>query len=135
MLSKDFILNKTRCLFREFIDPIVQNSDKPSKKFIHQAVGAIAMSGSIVVSNFARWIHDDCSDIFHRVKRLLRHLVRERGDLREAIKAYRKSVSRFIHYDMPIIIDLTDLAKPRAKKMKYVAYVRDGSEHKLVPGY
>ena len=51
------------------------------------------------------------------------------------IEAYRQAMAKHIHPDTPIIIDLTDLAKPRAKKMKYLAYVRDGSEHKLVPGY
>ena len=51
------------------------------------------------------------------------------------LEAYRRAMAKHIHPDTPIIIDLTDLAKPRAKKMKYLAYVRDGSEHKLVPGY
>ena len=135
MLSKDFILNKTRGLLNEFIGPIVQKADKPRKKFIHQAVGSILMSGSLIVTEFARWIHDDCSDVFYRIKRLLNHLGSARGDLTIVVDAYRKAVSRYIQHDTPIIIDLTDLAKPRAKKMKYLAYVKDGSEHKLVPGY
>jgi hypothetical protein len=108
--EKDFIITKTRCLLNEFISPLVQKADKPRKRFIRQAVGAILLSGSLVVTEFARWIHDDCSDIFYRLKRLLNHLVSSRGDL-------------------------TDLTKPRARKMKYLAHVRDGSEHKLVPGY
>lgn len=54
---------------------------------MHQAVGAIALSGSRVVSDFARWIHDDCSDIFHSVKRMLRHLARKRSSLEEATEA------------------------------------------------
>jgi len=33
------------------------------------------------------------------------------------------------------MIDLTDLAKPRARKMKYLHLVHDGSEHKQVTGY
>lgn len=135
MLRKDFILNKTRSLLREFINPIVQNSDKPRKKFIQQAVGSILLSGSLIVSEFARWIHDDCSDIFHRSKRLLNHLGNKRGDLTDMVEAYRTSISDHIQYQTPIIIDLTDLAKPRARKMKYIAHVRDASEHKLVPGY
>ena len=135
MLRSDFILNKTRCLLNEFISPIVQNADKPRKTFIRQAVGAILMSGSLVVSEFAGWIHDNCSDRFHTVKRLLNHLVSPRGDLTGVVQAYRSSVATHIQHDSPIIIDLTDLAKPRARRMKYLAYVRDGSEHKLVPGY
>jgi hypothetical protein len=135
MLNNDFILNKTRCLLNEFIGPIVQNADKPRKRFIRQAVGAIILSGSLVVTEFARWIHDSCSDRFYTIKRLLNHLVSSRGDLTNVVQAYRTSVARHIQHDSPIIIDLTDLAKPRARKMKYLAHVRDGSEHKLVPGY
>ena len=135
MLHADFILNKTRCLLREFIEPIVQNADKPRKTFIHQALSAVLISGSLVVSEFARWIHDDCSDRFYTVKRLLNHLVSKRGQLTGVVQAYRTSVAEQIQHDSPIIIDLTDLAKPRARKMEYLAYVRDASEGKIVPGY
>ena len=51
------------------------------------------------------------------------------------VDSYRQTAAEHIQPDTPIIIDLTDLTKPRAKKMKYIAHVRDGSEHKLVPGY
>lgn len=135
MLKKDFILNNTRCLLNEFIGPIVQKADKPRKKFIRQAVGAILLSGSLVVTEFARWIHDDCSDAFYRLKRLLNHLVSSRGELTAVVHDYRESVAKYIQPDTPIIIDLTDLAKPRARRMKYLAHVRDASEHKIVPGY
>ena len=93
------------------------------------------LSGSLIVTEFARWIHDDCSDIFYRLKRLLNHLISRHGDLTVMVDSYRQMAAKHIQPDTPIIIDLTDLAKPRAKKMKYLAHVRDGSEHKLVPGY
>ena len=70
MLRKDFIISKTRCLLSEFVHPIVQKADKPRKKFLQQAVGAILLSGSLVVTEFSRWIRDDCSDIFYRLKAL-----------------------------------------------------------------
>jgi len=37
--------------------------------------------------------------------------------------------------DTPIILDLSDIAKPFAKKMNYLATVRDGSICELVNGY
>jgi hypothetical protein len=135
MLRKDFIISKTRNLLNEFMAPITSKADKPRQKFLPQAVGAILLSGSLVVTEFARWIHDDCSDIFYRLKRLLNHLISPCGDLSPMVDSYRQMTARYIQPDTPIIIDLTDLAKPRAKKMKYLADVRDGSEHKLVPGY
>jgi hypothetical protein len=40
-----------------------------------------------------------------------------------------------INDDTPIILDLSDLGKPLARKMDYLATVRDGSTGKLVNGY
>jgi len=135
MLRKDFVLCKTRNLLNEFMAPITAKADKPRQKFLRQSVGAILLSGSLIVTEFAHWIHDDCSDIFYRLKRLLNHLISSHGDLTVMVDSYRQTAAKHIQADTPIIIDLTDLAKPRAKKMKYLANVRDGSEHKLVPGY
>jgi len=135
MLRKDLILCKTRNLLNEFMAPITEKADKPRQKFLRQAVGAILLSGSLVVTEFAHWIRDDCSDIFHRLKRLLNHLVSPRGDLNKVVVAYRQKVAKYIEPETPIVIDLTDLAKPRARKMKYLNMVHDGSENKRVNGY
>lgn len=135
MLRKDFILCKTRNLLNEFMAPIIAKADKPRQKFLKQTIGAILFSGSLIVTEFGRWIHDDCSDIFYRLKRLLNHLVSPGANMSNIVGAYRNSVNPYIQQDTPIVIDLTDIAKPRAKKMKYQAHVRDGSEHKLVVGY
>jgi len=67
LIGKDFIISKTRCLLNEFIAPIVEKTDKPRQKFLRQAVGAILLSGSLVVTDFGQWIHDDCSDNQHFV--------------------------------------------------------------------
>ncbi|MCX5634365.1 MAG: hypothetical protein NTW55_00790 [Planctomycetota bacterium] len=135
MLRKDFIICKTRNLLDEFMTPIITDADKPRQKFLRQAVAAILLSGSLIVTEFAGWIHDDCTDIFHRLKRLLNHLVSPSGNLAAIVYAYRQTASRYIQPDTPIIIDLTDMAKPRARRMKYLALVRDAREKKLVPGY
>jgi len=135
MLRKDFVLHKTKILLSEYLNPIISNTDKPRQKFLRQAVAAILLSGCLVVTELTRWIHDDCSDLFYRLKRLLNHLVSPCGDLSGAVAGYRQSVAQHISPDTPLIIDITDLAKPRAKRMEYLANVYDGSEHELVPGY
>ena len=45
MLRKDFVLCKTRNLLNEFMAPITAKADKPRRKFLRQAVGAILLSG------------------------------------------------------------------------------------------
>lgn len=120
---------------KEFISPMLAVVDKPRKKFLKQALPAILLAGSLRIKDMARWIHDDCSDIFYQIKRLTNHLISSKATLDMAVEEYRKSCSKHIHPDTPIIIDLTDLAKPRARKMEYLNLVYDGSEDQLVNGY
>lgn len=135
MIRQDWILSKVKNLMTEYLTDMLIEADKPRRKFLRQAIGAILISGSLIVSEFSRWIHDDCSDIFYRIKRLLNHLVSPQAPIAGIVRAYRQAMARPIQPDTPIIIDMTDLAKPRARKMEYLALVRDGSEDKLVPGY
>jgi hypothetical protein len=135
MIRDDLIIGKTRTLLDEFLTPMQAQLDKPRRRFLKQAVRGIVLSGTLVVMELCRWIKDNCSDRFYQDKRLLHHLVSPRADLSRAVTAYRQRLAYVIGPDTPLIIDLTDLAKPRAKKMKYLALVRDGSEDQLVKGY
>ena len=134
MVHKDLLIHKSRMLLGEFLAPMLEQVDKPRKRFLQQAIRGILFSGSLVVMELCRWIRDDCSDPFYRLKRLLNHLVSPRADLRPAVRRYRQAVSPHIQPDTALILDLTDLAKPRAKRMPYLNLVRDGSDDKLVMG-
>jgi hypothetical protein len=114
---------------------MLEQLDKPRKRFLRQVIRGILFSGSLVVMEFGRWVRDDCSDPCYRLKRLLNHLVSPRADLRPAISGYRQATSIHIAPDTALILDLTDLAKPRAKRMPYLNLVRDGSDNTLVMGY
>ena len=135
MVRKDVLIHKTRRRLDEFLAPMLELVDKPRKRFLRQTVRAILFSGSLVVMELCKWVRDKCSDPFYQDKRLLNHLVSPQADLGHAVAAYRRSLNRYISPQTPLVIDLTDLAKPRARKMKYLALVRDGSEGKLVTGY
>ncbi len=134
-MRKDLLIRHTRRLLSEFVAPMLEAVDKPRKRFIQQAIRGILFSGSLVVMELGRWIRDDCSDRFYRVKRLLNHLTSREGDLTAAVRCYRQAVSPHIEPDTALILDLTDLAKPRARKMPYLDLVHDGSEKQLVKGY
>ena len=83
----------------------------------------------------AAGVRDDCSDRFYRVNRLLHHLVSPAADSTAVVRRYRQAASTYIEPDTALILDLTDLAKPRAKKMRYVGLVHDGSEDQLGMGH
>lgn len=135
MVRQDLLISKTRTLLDEFLTPMQDQLDKPRKRFLRQIIRGILFSGTLVVMELCRWVRDGCSDRFYQDKRLLNHLVSPQGRLDNAVVAYRRQMARYVQPDTPVIIDLTDLAKPRAKRMKYLNYVHDGSEGTLVKGY
>jgi len=134
-MRKDLLIRHTRRLLSEFVAPMLDAVDKPRRRFLQQGIRGILFSGSLVVMELGRWVRDDCSDSFYRTKRLLNHLVSPEGDLTQAVRRYRRAASVHIPADTALILDLTDLAKPRARHMQYLDLVRDGSEKQLVKGY
>lgn len=134
-VRKDLLIRRTRMLLGEFLTPLLEEVDRPRRRFLPQVIRGILFSGSLTMMDIARWVRDDCSDLFHRDKRLLNHLVSPEGDLTAAVSRYRQAASARVSPDTALILDLTDLAKPRARKMQYLDLVRDGSESKLVKGY
>lgn len=119
---------------QHFLSGFCPTLDKPRQRFFRQAVFGILASGSLVVSRWARWI-GGCKEPFYVQKRLLNNLKRLDWDDHKAWSAYQSAWGRKAQQDTAIIIDLCDLAKPRARRMKCLALVRDGSEDKLVCGY
>jgi len=70
-----------------------------------------------------------------RVKRLDLHLTAA-TDFDERVAKTLPNVWRpLMTDDTPLILDLSDLAKPLATKMDHLATVRDGSTGALVNGY
>jgi hypothetical protein len=120
---------------RRFLTRFCPTLDKTRQRFFRQSVFGILQSRSLVVARWVRCIRDRCRCPFYAQKRLLNQVKSADWDHRKVLAAYQKRWAERIEVDTPIIIDLCDLAKPRAKRMKYLALVRDGSEDKLVNGY
>jgi hypothetical protein len=123
MVHKDLVLHKTKTLLCEFLNPVIANLDKPRRKFLRQTIAAILLSGCLAVKELTRWIHDDCSDLFYRLKRLLNHLVSPSGDLSAAVAGYREMMAQYIATHMPIVIDIEAIAE------------QDGSEPSIPLGH
>jgi hypothetical protein len=80
----------------------------------------------------ARHLPNHQTKFISRLDRLEAHLVKD-GDFDDKINAeLPANWLPFIKDDTPIILDLSDIAKPFAKKMDYLATVRDGSTGQLV---
>jgi hypothetical protein len=119
----------------DFIHQISQNLSRPNKKFLRDGLIGLIRAGKPIVCQMARQLPNKRSKYLTRVKRLDEHLV-STGDFDERIKQALPDIwLPLIDENTPIILDLSDLGKPLAKKMDYLATVRDGSTGKLVNGY
>lgn len=130
----DYLIDNLRKYKHSFIQNISGNITLPKQKFLKQAIPAVLLSGSLVITKCAKWVRDNCKDIHHSKKRLLNQL-NNKGQWQRIANNYRRGLASKIAPDTPLIIDMTDIAKPRAKKMSYLATVRDGSKGILNTGY
>jgi len=118
-----------------FLQPIGENLTKPQKKFLRDGLVGLLRAGRPVVCRMARKLPDQGTEFLSRLRRLEGHL---NGDdqLDAKVKAALPGLwLPMVKDDTPIILDLSDIAKPLAKKMDYLATVRDGSTGQLVNGY
>ncbi len=114
MLRQDALVGKVRDHLLCFLAPMLAVVDRPCQRFLKKAIRWILLSGSRVVTELSRWLDDNCSDPFYRLKRLLNPLVSPRADSQPVLKSYRQAMRRDIAPDTPLIGDIADLAKPRA---------------------
>ena len=118
-----------------FLQPISADLSKPQKKFLRDGLVGLLRAGRPVVCRMARKLPDRGRKFLSRLDRLEGHLNRA-GDLDQKVKAALPGLwLPLVRDETPIILDLSDIAKPLARKMDYLATVRDGSTGQLVNGY
>lgn len=137
MLSRDARRRNRLRDLRQFLQSFCPALDKTRSKFFRQSLLGIVMSKSLIVARWLKWIPDRCKRPFYRQKRLLNQLKSRHWDHHQHIEQYQQLWAKRVEPDTPLIVDLSDLARPRARKLKYLALVRDGSDpaHRLVNGY
>jgi hypothetical protein len=136
MLGKDAKRRHRLRDLQEFLHRFCPDLDKTRSKFFRQSLWGILLSRSLVVARWLPWIPDRCRQLFYRHKRLLNQLNSRDWDHQQVLQRYQQAWAKRVECDTPLIVDLTDLARPRARKLKYLALVRDGSnDGKLVSGY
>lgn len=135
MLKRKALMESISSNLHSFLKIINKNLSLPSKKFLRDALIGYLRAGNPIVCQMARQLPNQRTKFISRLDRLDEHLVKDSnfdGDIRESLPEVW--LPHFQH-DTPIILDLSDLAKPLARKMDYLATVRDGSNGELVNGY
>jgi len=118
-----------------FLKKTGENLSLTDKKFLRDGFIGLLRAGQPIVCQMARHLPNQRTKFISRLDRLDQHLVKN-SDFDNRIKELLPGLwLPYLQNDTPIILDLSDIAKPLAKKMDYLATVRDGSTGELVNGY
>ncbi len=127
------ISEKVKSEIGHFARIITQGLTKPKKKFISQMLFGIQASRDIKLSNIARSLSEDIK-LIKTENRLSRNAQGEDLTVRFNEDIIKKAAKRILP-DTVIALDLSDIHKPFAKKMDYLANVWNGSEGRVTKGY
>ena len=135
MLKRKALMESISSNLHNFLKKIGKNLSLPDKKFLRDGFIGLIRCGEPIVCQMARQMPNQRTKFLSRLDRLESHLGKD-SKFNSNIKAELPGFwLPFIQDDTPIILDLSDISKPFAKKMDYLATVRDGSSGQLVNGY
>ena len=106
---------------------------KPQGRFMGQMLFGIQAAQDVKLSQIGRALGEKIA-LKKTEERLSRHLALP-GMGQKVNEVVAADAARRVRPDTLIVIDPTDIRKPYAEKMPYLATVRDGSTGELVPGY
>jgi len=117
----------------DFSGELSKGLPKKARKFVSEMLYGIQARQSVVLTEVARCLEEPIS-IKKSEERLSRQLARDglAGILQDNL--VEQAAGR-IKEDTLLIIDPSDITKKYARKMQYLATVRDGSEGQLAEGY
>jgi hypothetical protein len=125
--------HRLRAQIEDFSGNLTRGLSKPLRRFVGEALQGIVGRQSVLLSEIARSLNEPIA-LIKTENRLSRNLGAERvrpvlqGSLLAAGAARVKQ-------DSLLILDLSDVVKPYAQKMEYLARVRDGSTGEIADGY
>lgn len=124
---------KLRNQLHRFSGKLSTHFSKPIQRFVEQMVYGIQASQDVKLSNIGRALEEEIP-LIKTEERLSRNLDHE-GLEEELHRQVAKAGSRYVHEETYIVVDPSDISKPYAEKMEYLATVRDGSKKELAEGY
>jgi len=135
MVKREALMESLSSNLNDFLKKTSKNLSLPDKKFLRDGLIGLLRASQPIVCQMARHLPNQRTKFLSRLDRLEGHLVKNSNFDKEIKEALPQFWLPYFKDDTPIILDLSDLAKPYAKKMDYLATVRDGSTGKLINGY
>ena len=124
---------RMRAHLEDFSGSLSAGLCKSARRFVAEALYGIAARQSVRLSEIGRALEEPIA-LAKTETRLSRNLGRpELGD--HVGRAILRAGSRKVGARTLLILDVSDIAKPYAEKMQYLARVRDGSAGAIADGY
>jgi len=127
------LVEKLREQIHGFSGKLSTQFSVPKQRFIEQMVYGICARQDVKLSQIARSLEEDVA-LIRTEKRLSRNLDTEGMDEKLIDEVVRLG-SRRVHNDTLLVIDVSEITKPYAKKMEHLGKVRDGSTGEITDGY
>lgn len=127
------VAENLRTRMARFSGDLSEGLGKRAEVFVSQMVYGIQASESVLLTEVGRTLEEPIA-LRKTENRLSRNLQRPEleGTLQDNILCMAQ---KHVSDDTLLIIDPSDVSKKYAKKMEYLAWVRDGSAHDLARGY
>lgn len=127
------VARKLREKIAGFSGEVSKGLPKVAQRFVNEMLYGIQASQSVVLTKIARTLEEEIS-----IKKVQGRLSRQLGR-QELGRTIQENILRLaagrIGKDTLLIIDPSDVRKKYARKMQYLAKVRDGSEGEIANGY
>ena len=127
------IARKIQGQIHQFSGKLSRRLPKVARRFIEEMIYGIQTRGSVRLSEIARSLNETIP-LKKTINRLSNQLKRP-GLLEHIEGAIIVEGKSRIKEDTLLIVDVSDITKPYAEKMEYLAQVRDGSNNMLGEGY
>jgi hypothetical protein len=135
MIKREALMETLSSNLNDFLKKPSKNLSLPSKKFLRDGFIGLIRAGQPIVCQMARHLPNQRTKFLSRLDRLEGHLVKDSNFDDQLTNVLPEVWLPYFKDDTTIILDLSDIAKPLARKMDYLATVRDGSTGELVNGY
>lgn len=127
------VARKLREQIHQFLGIFYPHFSKPKARFIEQMVYGIQASQDVKLSSIGRALNEGI-ELKKTEERLSRHLDTP-GLGQKVNEIVAEHGARKVQKDTLIIVDPSDIRKEYAKKMPYLAQVRDANKKELANGY
>ena len=106
---------------------------KPARRFVAEAIYGIQARQSVMLSEIARALDEPIA--LKKTETRLSNEAGRRGLRKQLRDNLLRIASNRVSDDTLLVLDISDITKPYARHMEYMARVRDGSKDELSWGY